>query len=122
MADLRFPWAQSQNHSFLTQQVIIGPCHEKTVFLHMRKQRRRSATRLLRAFVFATPIVQSLYFLNPKFQASNNYHGVCRCIAQFVLDLVGYPKDRVSSNAAHTFSDRWSQKMCRSSLTRLLGY
>ena len=33
------------------------PCHEKTGFLHMRKQRRRSASRtakLISAFVFAT--------------------------------------------------------------------
>ena len=28
--------------------------------------------KLIRAFVFATRIVQSLYFLNPKFQASNH--------------------------------------------------
>ena len=37
------------------------PCHEKTNILHMRKQRRRSASR----------IVKSLYFLNTKFQASS---------------------------------------------------
>ena len=44
----------------------------------MRKQRRRSA---LRAFVFATRIVHSLYYLNPKFQASKHllwlYSPVC---------------------------------------------
>ena len=27
------------------QQLILEPCHEKTGFLHMRKQRRRSASR-----------------------------------------------------------------------------
>ena len=46
------------------------PRSEKTGFLHMRKQRCRSA--LISAFVFATRIVQSLYFLNPKFQASSH--------------------------------------------------
>ena len=50
----------------------------------MRKQRRRSASRtakLISAFVFATRILQSLCFLNPKFQASSNllwlYRPVC---------------------------------------------
>ena len=31
----------------------------------------KGADQLIRAFVFATRIVQFLYFLNPKFQASN---------------------------------------------------
>ena len=48
----------------------------------MRKQRRRSVTaKLISAFVFATSIVQSLFFLNPKFQASSHllwlYSPVC---------------------------------------------
>ena len=46
----------------------------------MRKQRRRSASRfsfavpakLISAFVFAIRIVQFLYYLNPKFQASSH--------------------------------------------------
>ena len=37
---------------------------------------------LISAFVFATSIVQSLFFLNPKFQASNHllwlYSSVCQ--------------------------------------------
>ena len=52
------------------------PRHEKTGFLHMRKQRRRSVcavtAQLISAFGFATLIVQSLYFLNMKFQASSH--------------------------------------------------
>ena len=48
----------------------------KTNNLHMRKQRRRSAS-----FVFATQIVQSLLYLTPKFQASSSflclYRSVC---------------------------------------------
>ena len=52
---------------------INEPRYEKTVFLHMRKQRRRSAAQLLiSAFVFAIRIVQSLFYLNPKFQASSH--------------------------------------------------
>ena len=64
---------------------LFEPRYEKTVFLHMRKQRRRSASRLpaklISAFVFATRIVQSLYFLSTKFQASSHllwlYSPVC---------------------------------------------
>ena len=47
------------------------PRCEKTRFLHMRKQRRISASR----------IIQSFYFLNPQFQASSHllwlYSPVC---------------------------------------------
>ena len=56
--------------------IIIEPGHEKTGFLHMRNKDadqlcgNREADQ--RAFVFATWIVQSLYFLNPKFQASSH--------------------------------------------------
>ena len=48
------------------------PRCEKTGFLHMRKQRRRSAARLISAFVFAILIVQSIYYLNPVFPASSH--------------------------------------------------
>ena len=55
----------SQNNIWL-YLLIDEPRHEKTGFLHMRKQRRRSA---------------SLYYLNPKFQASSHllwlYRLVC---------------------------------------------
>ena len=62
--------------------------------------------QLISAFVFATQIVQSLYFLNPKFQASI----FCGCTARFVSDLVGNPEDRFSHNEAHSifeFSAEW---------------
>ena len=55
---------------------LYEPRYEKTGFLHMRKQRRRSAP-----FVFAIRIVQPLYYLNPKFQALSHllwfYSPVC---------------------------------------------
>ena len=48
---------------------------EKTGFLHMRKTKTQISfavtAKLISAFVFATRIVQSLYFLNLKFQASS---------------------------------------------------
>ena len=50
------------------ENVLFGrmnePCHEKTGFWHMRKQR-------LSTFVFATWIVRSFFYLNPKFQAAS---------------------------------------------------
>ena len=48
--------------------------HEETV-MHMRKQRRRSAlvtTKLISTFVFATWIIRFLYFLDPEFQTSSH--------------------------------------------------
>ena len=48
---------------------VIEPRCEKTGFLHMWKQRRISFSS---AFVFAIGIVQSLYYLNPKFQVSSH--------------------------------------------------
>ena len=51
------------------------PRYEKTGFLHMRKQKMQISfavtAKLISAFVFATRILQSLYFLNLKFQASS---------------------------------------------------
>ena len=70
----------------------VEPLHGKTNNLHRQKQRHRSASqvtaKLINAFVFATQIVQFLYFLNPKFPASN-LTIFCDCTARFVSDLGG---------------------------------
>ena len=50
---------------------MIEPRREKTGFLQMRKQ--PVTAKLISAFVFATRIVQSLYFLHPKFRASSHF-------------------------------------------------
>ena len=56
--------------------------------------------KLISAFVFATQIVQSLYFLKLKFQASSHllwlYSTVC-------VRPGGNPEDRFSQNEAHIF-------------------
>ena len=54
--------------------------------------------KLISAFVFATRIVQSLYFLNQKFQTSSH---LLWLYSWFVSDLVGNPEDRFSHNVAH---------------------
>ena len=55
---------------------LMSRVMRKTRFLHMRKAKTQISfavtAKLISAFVFATPIVQSLYFLNPKFQASSH--------------------------------------------------
>ena len=57
------------------------PHHEKTRFLQVRKQRRRSVTAQLNsAFVFPTQIVQFLFFLNLKFQASSHLLAMHICM------------------------------------------
>ena len=54
--------------------------------------------KLISVFVFATQIVQSIHFLNPKIQALVIF---CDCAARFVSDLVGSPEDLFSHNEAH---------------------
>ena len=70
------------------------PPHGKTNNLHRRKQRRRSApafavtAKLISAFVFATRIVQFLFYLNPKFQASSSFlclYSLCRTCSETTL-------------------------------------
>ena len=64
---------------------LYEPRLEKTGFLHMRKQKTQISfavtAKLISAFVFATHIVKSLFYLNPKFQASSHllwqYSPVC---------------------------------------------
>ena len=61
------------------------PRREKTVFFAYAKTKTQISfavtAKLISAFVFATRIVQFLYFLNPKFQASSHlmwlYSPVC---------------------------------------------
>ena len=74
-------------------------CHEKT-----KVQISCMVTaQLISAFLFTTKIVQSLYFLNPKFKASSQ---LLLPIAQFVSDLVGNPERQTFSlhNSYLTFS------------------
>ena len=59
--------------------------------------------KLISAFVFTIQIVQSLYYLNPKFQASS--YVFCDCTARFVSNRVGNPEDRFSHNEAHIGTD-----------------
>ena len=61
---MKFDFLSQKQNSFVPS--TFEQLREKTEFLPMQKQRHRSA-----AFVFATQIVQFLYFLNTKFQASN---------------------------------------------------
>ena len=58
-----------------SEQMRYEPLYEKNGFLHA------VTAKLISAFVFAIRIVQSFYYLNPKFQASSHllwlYSPVC---------------------------------------------
>ena len=57
--------------------------------------------QLISAFVFATGIVQPLYFLLENFKSLASFSN---CTAWFVWDLVWYPEDRFSDIAAQLSS------------------
>ena len=59
-----------------------------------------ATAQLISALVFATQIVQFLFFLNLKFQVSN--HLLYSWTGRFVWDLVGSPEDRFSRDGAHS--------------------
>ena len=54
------------------QILSIEPMREKTIDLHMQKQRRRVTAKLISALVYATWIVQNVFFLNTKFQTPSH--------------------------------------------------
>ena len=62
----------------------------------------RGNLKLISAFVCATRIVQSLFFLNPKFQASSH---LLWLHSPIVSDLVGNPEDQFSHNEAQVEAD-----------------
>ena len=63
----------------LATRIIMSLVVRKPVLCHMRKQRCKSASRIS-AFVFATQIVQSLFFLNTKFQVSRHLVWSCSLV------------------------------------------
>ena len=81
--------------------MIWAATWENRIFAYAKTKTQISCAvtaQLISVFVFATRIVQSLYFLNPKLWASSHLQ---YCPARFVSDLVGNPKDRSSDVAAH---------------------
>ena len=72
----------------------------KLVFAYAKTKTQISCAvtaQLISAFVFSTPTVQFLFFLNPKFQASSHFLWVYNLVC---ADLVGNPEDRFSHNEA----------------------
>ena len=87
---------KSHNCVESTNEEIIEPRYEKTGFLHMRKTKTQISFAVS-AFVFATQIVQSFYFLNPKFQASSYLLWLCRPVCVGPVRKIG---DQFSRNEA----------------------
>ena len=81
--------------------LINEPRYEKTGFLHMRKQRRRSASRYPRSC--SAPLFSLHGQYNPSTSYIRNFKPLaisCGCTTRFVSDLVGNPEDRFSHNEA----------------------
>ena len=90
----------NQSHIVRLVQTTNEPRHDKPAFCISENKdadQLRGTAKLISAFVFATRIVHSLSFLNPKFPASSHllwlYSPVC-------VNLVGIPEDRFSYNEA----------------------
>ena len=69
---------------------------ENRIFAYVKTKTQISFAvtgKLISVFVFATQIVQSLYFLNPKFQVLAIFSDLA---AQFMPDLVWNTEDRFS--------------------------
>ena len=72
----------------------------KAAFAYAKTKPQTSFTvtvQLIRTFVFATYIEQSLHFQNPKFKSLAIF---CGCTPLFVSDLVRNPEDRFSHDMA----------------------
>ena len=100
---LGFPTVQVAINSTSSSwtSLLNEPCHEKPCFFAYANKKvliSCSVTaKLISAFVFATQIVQSLCFLNPKFPASSNLLWLHSLV---MSDLVGNPDDRFFCDAA----------------------
>ena len=88
-------------------QLIFEPCHENLTFAYAKTKMQIRFTvtaKLIRALVFATQIVQSLY-QNPKFQASNYllmlYSTVC--VRPGLNPEDWFSQDKAHFIYAHTF-------------------
>ena len=72
------------------------------IYAKTKTQTSFAATaKLISAFVFATRIVQSLYFLNAKFQ------GCSYLLRLYSPACVGNPEDRFSHNEAQIEAMQW---------------
>ena len=85
-----FTSCESLFHSIskLFSKLLMEPQHQKTINLHIYENKHAQTAQLISIFVFATGIVQFLFYLYSKFQALACF---CECVGQFVSALVGNP-------------------------------
>ena len=85
--------------------MTFEPHHKNISFWHMQKQKAQIScavtAQLIRAFVFAPLIVQSFFFLNPKFQAFS----YLPWLYSLVCVRLGRKPQRQISSRRGTFSD-----------------
>ena len=97
---------------FVSILKLFEPPHGKTNNLPIKAKTKAQISfavtaKLIRAFVFATRIVQFLFYLNPKFQASSSF----LCLYRPVCDgPVWKPHCWFSHEAAHLFQCRSCNK------------
>ena len=93
------------------KNIHSDPCLVNSIYYHLSLEDRTTAyaktkaqiscavtAQLISTFVYATWIVQSLFFLNPKFKLLVIFFS---CTGRFALDLVGNPKDRIATHLFH---------------------
>ena len=87
-----------ERNVYYMSRVVGGPdfyiCEKKTQISFA------VAAKLIGAFVFATRIVQSLYYLSPKFQASGLLLWLCEPVC---VGPGRGPEDRFSQDEAHVY-------------------
>ena len=70
---LTFPVDDARLNYISASEIVISDMSRVFAYAKTKTQISFAVTaKLVSAFVFATQIVQSLYFLNPKFQASSH--------------------------------------------------
>ena len=87
--------------------LVYEPPRGKTNNLHRRKTKAQISfavtAKLISAFVFATRIVQFLFYLNPKFQASSSFLCLYRLVC---VRPVRKPHCWFSHEVAHIIASR----------------
>ena len=84
----------TENYPVCNELINWAATGENRIFAY---EKTKTQSKLIRAFVFTTWIVQYLSFLNPKFQISSYNEWLC---SWFVLGLVRNPEDPFSDIVA----------------------
>ena len=102
----------TRTHTRHSGEILIEPSHGKTCNLPRRKQMAQISfavtAKLISAFVFTTRIVQFLFYLNPKFQASSSFLCLYRsvCVGPVRYTLLVFPRGGSKFYCPHLFEEK----------------